>query len=157
MEVGCYTGYTASVICRRIDFAALRKRYLLFDLFEWKEGDTHLDLDALHDPGLFETVKAKFSNNPAVSVVRGRVPESFDGVLPEQIAFAHIDMNNADAEAGAVARIYPRLSPGGMIILDDYGWWRLSDQKIAVDAVLETFGQRVLELPTGQGLLIKPY
>ncbi len=155
LEVGCYSGYTASVLTQRIDFSGLEKQYLLFDLFEWKEGDTHIELEAHALSDLFELVQKKFDNNPAVSVIRGRVPEILADTLPETIAFAHIDLNHAVAEASALELIYPRLSPGGVIMLDDYGWWRLSDQKIAVDAVLEGLAARIAELPTGQGLLIK--
>ncbi len=155
LEVGCYQGDTASVLTDRIDFAALNKRYLLFDLFEWHEGDQHLDLPALVEPGLYEKVCARFADNEAVSVIKGPAPATFDGTLPERVAFAHIDMNDVEAEAGAVAQIYPRLSAGGVLILDDYGWWMHSDQKVAVDAVLRDSPDSVAELPTGQGLLIK--
>ena len=90
-----------------------------------------------------------------MKLIRGRVPESFTNTLPESIAFAHIDLNDPTAEAGALEQIFPRLSEHGVIIFDDYGWWFHSDQKIAVDEVAERFGTRILELPTGQGLLIK--
>lgn len=155
LEVGCYQGHTASVLCQRVDFAKLGKRYHLFDLFEWNEGDPHLDLPALLEPGLYERVKARFADKPFVSIHRGPVPDTFPGNLPDQIAFAHIDMNNATAEAAAVEAIYPRLPKGGTIVFDDYGWWMLSDQKQAVDRVLANTQDCVLELPTGQGLLIK--
>ncbi len=155
LEVGCYTGYSASVLTQRIDFQALDKRYLLFDMFEWRDGDSHLPLKNLSDPDLYESVRQQFADTPAVSIIKGRVPDSFTGTLPDRIAFAHIDLNNAEAEAAAVEQIYPRLSPGAYVIFDDYGWWTLSDQKIAVDGVLERHGARAVELPTGQGLLIK--
>ncbi len=155
LEVGCYTGHTASVLTQRIDFPGIGKRYVLYDLFEWREEDPHIPLKHHSDPNLSDRVKARFAGNPAVSIVKGRVPDSFDGTLPDRIAFAHVDLNHAAAEAGTIERIYPHLSPGGYIILDDYGWWTLSDQKIAVDAALERYGARVAELPTGQGLVIK--
>lgn len=155
LEVGCYTGHTPAVLTRRIDFKSLNKKYYLFDLFDWNEGDKHYRLERLADGMLYEEVTSRFEDNPSVVLVRGRVPDSFKGTLPENIAFAHIDLNNAEAEAGAINEIYPRLTDGGVVIFDDYGWWTLSDQKTSVDEVLSHFGGRVLELPTGQGLLIK--
>lgn len=155
LEVGCYAGHTPAVLTERIDFGALNKTYHLYDLFEWNEGDKHFRLERLADGTLYEEVAARFKDNPAVVLVRGRVPDSFAGTLPDRIAFAHIDMNNAEAEAGAIREIYPRLTEGAIVVFDDYGWWTLSDQKTSVDQVLNPHGARVLELPTGQGVLIK--
>jgi hypothetical protein len=45
--------------------------------------------------------------------------------------------------------------PGAVLILDDYGWLGYRAQKLAEDPWFEKRGYRVLELPTGQGLLIK--
>ena len=42
-----------------------------------------------------------------------------------------------------------------MIIFDDYGWWGYSAQKKVLDPIAKEFGETILELPTGQGLLIK--
>jgi O-methyltransferase len=41
------------------------------------------------------------------------------------------------------------------IILDDYGWWGYSAQKIAIDPILESYDLNVLELPTGQAVILK--
>ena len=51
-------------------------------------------------------------------------------------------------------KILPILSKGGAIILDDYGWWGYSAQKIALDPIIEKHGYKILELPTGQALLM---
>ena len=41
------------------------------------------------------------------------------------------------------------------IIDSDYGWWGYSAQTAAIDPIVRFFGQEILELPTGQALLIK--
>ena len=64
-------------------------------------------------------------------------------------------MNNAEAERGALERLFGRVSRGAAIVFDDYGWDGYRDQKDAADAFLGERGYRVLELPTGQGLVIK--
>ena len=46
-------------------------------------------------------------------------------------------------------------APGGIIIFDDYGWMPFHKQKEAIDEFMLDQGLNVLELPTGQGLLIK--
>ncbi|MED5529215.1 MAG: class I SAM-dependent methyltransferase, partial [Pseudomonadota bacterium] len=67
-----------------------------------------------------------------------------------------IDMNHPIAESKALEIILPKLSNGGVIIFDDYGWFTYSAQKSALDPIASTHDLEILELPTGQGLLIKP-
>jgi O-methyltransferase len=42
-----------------------------------------------------------------------------------------------------------------MLVLDDYGWEGYRAQKLAEDAWLQARGFHVIELPTGQGMVIK--
>jgi O-methyltransferase len=104
---------------------------------------------------MFEDVKERFSEFDFVKIIKGSVPESFSDGFPDKIAFAHIDMNHPDPEVGALKAILPKLSKGGAVILDDYGWWGYSPQKIALDPIIKENGLSVLELPTGQGLILK--
>jgi len=67
----------------------------------------------------------------------------------------HLDLNNADAEIGALKLLFERMVPGAVLVLDDYGWLAYRAQKLAEDPWFAQRGYRVLELPTGQGLLIK--
>lgn len=43
----------------------------------------------------------------------------------------------------------------GAIVLDDYGWSVYREQKLLEDAWFAERGYQGLELPTGQGLVIK--
>jgi O-methyltransferase len=83
------------------------------------------------------------------------VPQILAEVAPEHIAFLHVDMNNAEAERGALETLFERICPGGMIVFDDYGWTNYRDQKDSADEFMQSRGLRVLELPTGQGLVVK--
>lgn len=156
VEVGAYKGNTANVIADRIDMAASGKQYYLYDAFEHKESDLHHAMPE-HGPQLYEQVKERFAGYPFVKVIRGYVPESFEQGFPEKIAFAHVDLNQAPAEVEALKRIVPNMVPGAVLVLDDYGWWSYGSQKAAEDPLLASYGLDVLELPTGQGLVIKPY
>ena len=155
LELGCHTGFTASAVIKKTNFGELNKNYFLYDLFEWKEGDKHQGLDGHRNPSMYEDVKSRFASFPFVKIVKGSVPQSFSQGFPEKIAFAHIDMNHPDPEAGALEMVLPRLSNGGVVIFDDYGWWGYSAQKIALDPIIAKNHLKVLELPTGQALLIK--
>jgi O-methyltransferase len=83
------------------------------------------------------------------------VPDSFAQALPERLAFLHLDMNSSKSEIAALEVLFDRLSDGGVIVFDDYGWLGYQAQQRAEDAFMQRRGHRILELPTGQGLLIK--
>ena len=74
---------------------------------------------------------------------------------PGRIAFLHIDMNNAAAEVAALDVLFDRVSPGGVVVLDDYGWIGHAAQHEAERAWFSARGYAVLELPTGQGIVVK--
>ncbi len=108
-----------------------------------------------HGKALFEQVKDRFSDFSNVTVTQGKVPDVLRQVAPEKIAFMHLDMNNAEAEVGALDVLFERMVPGAILILDDYGWMGYRDQKTAEDAWFAERGYQVLEMPTGQGMVIK--
>jgi predicted O-methyltransferase YrrM len=83
------------------------------------------------------------------------MPDALDSVCPSRISYLHVDLNSPKAEYLTLERLYPLVSPGGVIVFDDYGWKNFKKQQ---DAVLEFFsktGEMILELPTGQGMVIK--
>jgi O-methyltransferase len=154
IEVGAYKGNTANVIADMVDLASTGKQYYLYDAFEHTGNEVNHAMPE-HSPELYNKVKARFAEYPFVKVIKGYVPESFDQGFPEQIAFAHVDLNQAPAEVAALKRIIPCMVPGSILVLDDYGWWGYRAQKEAEDPLLAEYGLDVLELPTGQGIVIK--
>lgn len=48
-----------------------------------------------------------------------------------------------------------RLMPGALMLLDDYAYRGHRPQKVATDGFAQTRANKILSLPTGQGLLIK--
>lgn len=101
-------------------------------------------------------VEANFAEWARVRFVVGAIPDSLAEAVPERVAFIHIDMNCAPPEVAALRHFWPRLSPGGVVLLDDYAYRGFEPQKHAMDAAAAEFGVTVLSLPTGQGLIVKP-
>ena len=127
----------------------------LYDLFDPQGGTGEGQRLPAHGAELFEKVRARFSAWLNVRVIRGKVPEALDATEPPCIAFVHIDMNNPLAERGALEVLFDRISRGGMILFDDYGWTGYREQKAVADAFMREHELAVLELPTGQGLVVK--
>lgn len=155
VECACYKGTTVRIVCDAVDFASHADRhYYLYDLFDHDPSLPHHAMPE-HSKQLYASVKKRFSDFNNVTVTQGRVPEVLAEVAPKKIAFMHLDMNNAEAEIGALEVLFERMVPGAVLILDDYGWLGYRAQKLAEDPWLAKYGYRVLELPTGQGLLVK--
>ena len=148
MEIGCYRGDTSARVLDAVDLTG--KRYWLYDLFGHEGAGAKVKDDASRAT-MESRVRARFQGAP-VNVVAGTVPQTLQESGPDRVCFAHIDLNNAVPEVEALAWVLPRMSPGGAIVFDDYGWQGLSDQKIAIDRYLTD--RQVIELPTGQGLLL---
>jgi len=160
VECGVYRGFMTAVAAEYLDFASQPRRWHLYDTFE---GIPESQLDPGHfnpasyqDAALHAFVAARFAAYSNVQVHRGRVPEVLAGTAPARIAFLHLDMNSSKAEMGALEQLYDRLAPGAYLLLDDYGWFYYRDQMVAENAFFAARGVPVLELPTGQGLVVKP-
>lgn len=100
-------------------------------------------------------MRARFAGLDNVVITRGPVPATLERASPEKIAFMHIDMNNVAAEIGALDELFQRVTPGGVVVLDDYGWIAYQAQQAAERDWFASRGYVVLELPTGQGLVIR--
>jgi predicted O-methyltransferase YrrM len=154
VECGCYKGVSARIISEVVGFADLARHYYLYDLFEHDESMPHHSM-LEHSATLVDQVRERFSDMPNVTITKGRVPDSLAEAAPEKIAFMHLDLNNADAEVGALEVLFDRISPGGVLILDDFGWIGYRAQQLAEVAWMAKRGYHILELPTGQGMVIK--
>jgi O-methyltransferase len=165
VECGVNTGIFSLAVCDYVNFNATSKTFWLFDTFNGIPADqvsAHereqgiLEEGAFNYSECFALASSNFAAFPRAQLVRGRVPEVLATVDIEEVAYLSIDMNIAMPEAAALMFFWDKLTPGAPVILDDYGWASHSAQKEALDAVADSLGVEILELPTGQGILFKP-
>lgn len=151
IDIGCYEAKSTKVFCNYNKDLFKGKGLYLFDIFDNPPAEAK---KYNHGPHLVEEVKGRMARfNPIV--VPGDVTQTIPASLPDEICFAHIDLNDADAEAYVMPEVYLRMPPGGVMILDDYGFKRYRKSAEAHQKFLQNRPEKVLELPTGQGLLIK--
>jgi len=72
------------------------------------------------------------------------------------VSYLHIDMNSVMPEVAAIPHFWDRLVPVAVVLLDDYACRGYKPQKRGMDEIAARIGVRILSLPTGQGLLLKP-
>lgn len=163
VECGVNKGGLAFTVAEYVGLNTLNKRFFLLDTFEGLSAKyiTQAERDSGIKEGGYEpcydAVVRTFQvyGNKAI-IIKGPVPETLPQVTADKIAFLSIDMNCALPEIAAAELFWPRLSRGGVIVLDDYGWSPHIEQKKAFDNFAKDRGVMVLGLPTGQGIIIKP-
>ena len=153
VDCGGGFGYFMSSIYKYLDFEKLDKTYFMFDSFSGhkpggvnpftKYGDWHTDVVSNH------------GHKKNLKIVKGYLPETLNDVNIEKISLLSVDLNGVDAEIGCLDLLWDRISVGGMIILDDYGFPGCNPQKVAHDHFFTSKNKLILTSPTGQGIVIK--
>ena len=151
-DFGCYDGIGSKIINDYCDLISFNKQLFIYDNF-----DTPPDSQPFpkHSPLLSKEVNKRFKNSDNVKIIKGVLPESLKENCPKKIAFAHIDLNNMPAEIAVLELIYDRVVTSGIIILDDYGWSGYGDQQKEEKIFFNEKGLKIMELPTGQGVILK--
>lgn len=154
VECGVLKGTSTRIVCETVDFTRQPRRFHLYDVFEPHDAVTTKYGEL--GPELANQVRARFADMPNVRVVQGLLPEAIDqdADAPEKIALLHLDLNSASAEIGVLERLFERIVPGGIVLLDDYGMFYFTETHDAHDAFFAERGLAVAELPTSQGLVI---
>ncbi len=162
VECGVNRGGISRAVMHYIDFKNLSKTFYLLDTFnglvaeqitadERKHGITRIHYDECYD-----TVSHTFAGFDNVQIIRGAIPGTLSQVKTNKVCYLHIDMNCAAPEIAAAEYFWDKLVPGAVMLLDDYGWMNHRVQKRRFDEFARRRGVRVLLLPTGQGILLKP-
>jgi hypothetical protein len=76
-----------------------------------------------------------------VHFVQGRVEDTLPARAPKAIALLRLDTDWYESTRHELEHLYPALSPGGVLVIDDYGHW--AGCRKAVD---EYFGSRGIKL-----------
>jgi O-methyltransferase len=155
-EVGVYRGGTARLLAK--SFAPSGKKVLLFDTFEGMP-ETSATKD-LHRAGDFadtslEHVKRVLDGCTNVEYYKGFFPQSAAPVVSRKFCFAHIDVDIYQSILDCCEFFYPRLSPGGVLVFDDYGFLSCPGVKSALDKFFADKPESALFLFTGQAFMIK--
>jgi hypothetical protein len=65
-----------------------------------------------------------------VHFVKGLVEETIPSMAPEKISLLRLDTDWYDSTRHEMEQLFPRLSKGGVLIIDDYGHWQGARQAI---------------------------
>ena len=154
VECGVWKGGSVLAMIRALQSQGVDDRDIyLFDTFEGMTPPSEVDtsrygasaLEALTDP-LFssetfniDTVRSLILGagypEGRIHFVKGRVEDTLPDAAPPAIALLRLDTDWYDSTWHELVHLYPRVSDGGILIIDDYGHW--DGCRAAVDQYFE--------------------
>jgi O-methyltransferase len=147
VECGVWRGGSMMTAALALMGEGSRRQLFLFDTFAGMVPPTEMDLrfdgeratDCLakanpRDPSSewciasLEEVRGNIESTgyplEQVQFVEGPVEETIPVAAPDQIALLRLDTDWYQSTLHELECLFDRISPGGVLIIDDYGWWR---------------------------------
>jgi len=155
-ECGTWRGGSSWLICKAIQGSG--KQHHAFDSFqglsapEPRDG-THFKAGELAVTE--EDFRARLKEFDTLKTYAGWIPSRFADVQDRTFSFVHVDVDLYQPTRDSIEFFYPRLVKGGVLLLDDYGFEICPGARQAADEFFAGKPEPVLEIPTGQGLVIK--
>lgn len=154
-ECGVYRGASSYLICRA---NGSRRTHHAFDSFEGISTPTGPD-DGHRRAGdlacSLEAVRRNLSEFERIVYHAGWIPTRFPEVADLEFAFVHLDVALYEPTRDSIAFFYPRMTEGGILLCDDYGFDTCRGATRAVDEFLEDERESMVALSAGGGFLIK--
>jgi O-methyltransferase len=165
VECGVWKGGSMMAIAKTLLESGSPQRTLrLFDTFEGMSEPTDIDRDRTGakaaqylEAGPRET-NVDWSYAPLDEVrhnmqgtgydprrivyIKGKIEDTLPRHAPDQIALLRLDTDWYQSTYHELVHLYPRLSVGGVLIIDDYGHWQ--GARRAVDQYIEEHGLKLL-------------
>jgi O-methyltransferase len=160
-ECGVYKGASAYFLARHIQQATLDKKLLLFDSFAglsqpesidqsyWEEGELRSHVNHVRD------ALAPLGPTPFVELYEGWIPTRFAEVGDRRFCFIHIDVDLYRPTLDSIAFFYSRMSPRGVILLDDYGFASCPGVTQAVDEFMADKPEPIINLASGGAFIVR--
>lgn len=129
VELGCYEGGSAVEMQRYLVHHAPDRALWLYDSFEGLPEKTEEDrspLGSLFQAGVLKAAQSRLKRNfvkaglPMPEITRAWFYELDPEDLPDNIALAFLDGDFYESIMDSLKLVWPKMSHGGVIIVDDY-------------------------------------
>ena len=150
VECGVWRGGSVLAMVLRLEqLGGTARDVYMYDTFTGMTRPTELDTSDFHRPALedwrdsdgsaypelfggddtsLEAVQALLSHTAhpqdRLHFVVGPVEETIPGTVPDRIALLRLDTDWYESTRHELEHLYPRVVPGGVVIIDDYGHWQ---------------------------------
>jgi len=146
VECGVYMGGSCMIMAGVLNHYNVNRTIWLFDTFDGVptpyENDTTPEGESLKDwfdsnkldnnnqsnwcYSSYDTVKENFAEcnyKGESKFIIGKVEDTIPSIMPDSISLLRIDVDLANSTRHVMDEMYPLLSSGGHLILDDYGYF----------------------------------
>jgi hypothetical protein len=173
VECGVWRGGSMMAVARTLMELGSIRPLLLFDTFEGMTRPTDVDVDLrggraidryMIDPSAGSVSLNDVAGNMEltgykpdhITYVKGKVEETIPKQAPAQIALLRLDTDWYESTLHELVHLYPRLCPGGVLIIDDYG--HFMGARKATDQYFSERGREVLlnRIDYTGRLIVKP-
>lgn len=166
VECGVWRGGSMMAVAFSLDkLSDFTRELYLFDTFEGMSDPTSDDVDMsghkaktllkksdkrFHDSvwciATFKEVSDALENTfypkEFIKLIKGKVEDTLPKNAPAKISLLRLDTDWYESTLHELTHLYPRLVKGGVLIIDDYGYWR--GCRKAVDEYFESTKQGIL-------------
>lgn len=165
VECGVWKGGSAMLVAMTLlRFNCTNKKIYLYDTYEGMTKPSEVDVSIKGEKAekFFDKVKNGAGSDWCCSAledvkknmistgypennfifVRGKVQDTIPGNMPKSICLLRLDTDWYDSTYHEMEFLYPLLVKGGVLILDDYGYWQ--GARMAVDKYLQESGNDIL-------------
>lgn len=159
VECGVWKGGSMMAIMLQLLNLKKERDCYLYDTFEGMTSPTAVDVDvsnksaieqfdehneewcasALND--VKENISSTGYNSTIVHYVEGKVEDTIPSIVPKRIALLRLDTDWYESTRHELEHLFPLLSPGGILIIDDYGHWQ--GARKAVDEYMRRTKQKI--------------
>lgn len=162
VEIGTGRGYVMMAVLRSRSFldsdihnpVFLCDSYLPYSLNSESKQDIENGVNKHYAVNAEQTRKA-FSSFRNVQIVEGNLPDSLNLVDFGSIGFCHIDLNNPQVEIECLKKLWPKIEPGGIILIDDYAYLGFGSTYKAFNEFAIEKDVTILTTAFGQGIIFK--
>ncbi|WP_298958421.1 TylF/MycF/NovP-related O-methyltransferase [uncultured Methylobacterium sp.] len=165
VEIGCFRGLSAYVTGAVLEAEGIAADFHIFDSFEGLSTPGDRDASSFlaertspDNPFAFpeDQVRRNLARFDFVRFHRGWIPERFPDVADRTFRYVHVDVDLYQPTLDTIAFFWPRLSPRGVMLLDDNGTLFYPGAYAAIEEFFA--GRRDVvrfEMPSGAGLAVK--
>ncbi len=156
-ELGVYRGTTAKLLH---ELFADRRLWLFdtfggFDARDLASGSGERPAGFRFDDTSLEAVLRHIGASERIRACKGYFPDTARAVPDgERFAFVHLDADLKKPTADALEFFYPRLAPGGFLVMHDYGSRAWPGVAQAVDAFFADKPESIVRIPDKSGTAV---
>lgn len=169
-ECGCWKGQSSHIISTILRANGFSGTFHIFDSFEGGLSDKQvednnqrvtMDGKAVQDEKQFFASSESDLHHALAGfnfyrLYKGWIPDRFHEVADRTFSFVHVDVDLFQPTLDSLSFFWPRLSDGGVLIVDDYGYTQFPGAKKAVDQFLADKKYRMFfAYPLGGCFIIK--